>query len=168
MLNVLFLCTGNSARSILGEAIMTKMGAGRFRGYSAGSHPMGAPNPLALNVLTANGHDIAGLHSKSWDVFAAPDAPEMHMIFTVCDQAAGETCPFWPGHPTSAHWGLPDPVTAADFARTYDALTARITAMLNLPLHDTPSDDLRQALNKIGLMSISSTGSSTGPNADTE
>lgn len=110
-LNVLFLCTHNSARSILAEAMLNHLGEGRFRAYSAGSSPRPnqQPNPLALRALEAEGISPAGLHSKSWDVFAAPDAPRMDLIITVCDNAAGEVCPVWPGHPASAHWGYPDP-----------------------------------------------------------
>lgn len=110
-LNVLFLCTHNSARSILAEAMLNHLGKGRFRAYSAGSSPRPnqQPNPLALRALEAEGISTAGLHSKGWDVFAAPDAPRMDLIITVCDNAAGEVCPVWPGHPASAHWGYPDP-----------------------------------------------------------
>ena len=107
--NVLFLCTGNSARSILAEAILNHDGAGRFRAFSAGSRPKGAVHPLALKVLESHGYPTEGLASKSWDAFAGPDAPVMDFVFTVCDSAAGEACPFWPGKPVTAHWGIEDP-----------------------------------------------------------
>ena len=135
-LNVLFLCTGNSARSILAEALANdpSVGGGRLRGYSAGSHPRGQVHPLALDTLRERGHPTDGLRSKSWDEFAAPAAPRMDVIVTVCDHAAAEPCPFWPGHPVTDHWGMPDPaaVEGTDddrrraFRDTYDALRRRI------------------------------------------
>jgi protein-tyrosine-phosphatase len=116
VVNVLFLCTGNSARSVIAESLLNAMGEGRFRGYSAGSHPSGHVNPLVLAFLAANGIDTRGARSKSWDEFAAPDAPSMDLVVTVCDDAAAETCPVWPGHPAKAHWSAPDPARHADDA----------------------------------------------------
>ncbi len=140
--NVLFLCTGNSARSILGEAILNKDGDGRFRAWSAGSQPKGKVHPLAIKELEALGYSTENLTSKSWDVFSGPDAPQMDFIFTVCDSAAGEACPVWIGHPMTAHWGIEDPAAVegneADkqraFAQAARFLKNRISAFLNLPL----------------------------------
>ncbi|MEM8633606.1 MAG: arsenate reductase ArsC [Pseudomonadota bacterium] len=138
-MNILILCTGNSARSIIGEALVSAMPG--FKGYSAGSDPKGTPHPMALNVLKAKGHDISTLRSKSWDEFGRDDAPQMDVIITVCDNAAGETCPWWPGHPVQVHWGLPDPAAVeemnfqrAAFEDTYAALERRVTQLANLPL----------------------------------
>ena len=135
--SVLFLCTGNSARSILAEALMNdpSVGGGRLRGHSAGSHPKGRVHPLAIDTLRERGHQTDGLRSKSWDEFARPGAPRMDFIITVCDQAAAEPCPLWPGHPATEHWGMPDPAAVAGsdedrrraFRETYDALRLRIT-----------------------------------------
>ena len=142
-LNVLFLCTHNSARSILAEALLNHMGAGRFQAFSAGSSPRDSqqPNPLALQVLREAGVPTEGLRSKSWDVFAGPDAPAMDLVITVCDNAAGEVCPYWPGHPATAHWGYPDPSEVqgtaeerlAAFRRTLHAMRHRIDLFLQLP-----------------------------------
>ncbi|HYD75314.1 arsenate reductase ArsC [Ramlibacter sp.] len=142
-LNVLFLCTHNSARSILAEATLNHIGKGRFRAYSAGSNPRDnqQPNPLALTVLQDAGYGVAGLRSKSWDEFAATDAPKMDLIITVCDNAAGEVCPVWPGHPATAHWGYPDPSEAqgpeeqrkAAFKATLHAIRSRLEMLVNLP-----------------------------------
>jgi arsenate reductase (thioredoxin) len=146
--NVLFLCTGNSARSIMAEAILSHKGKGRFTCYSAGSHPSGAVRPEALKQIESAGISTEGLRSKSWDEFAQPSAPELNFIFTVCDNAANEACPHWPGHPVTAHWGIPDPAavngTAEDIQRAFhDAfltLERRISLFLSLPL--TTLDDL--------------------------
>ncbi|MGQ0675528.1 MAG: arsenate reductase ArsC [Rhodospirillales bacterium] len=140
MRNVLFLCTGNSARSILAEALVNRLGRGRWRAFSAGSHPKGAVDPLALELLRAEGFDVSVLASKSWEVFAVPQAPCMDLVVTVCDSAAAEACPVWPGAPLKAHWGLPDPAAETDggdakrraFRRAYATLKARIEAMLAL------------------------------------
>ncbi len=139
--NVLVLCTGNSARSILGEMLFNTLGKGRFKAYSAGSKPAGRVNPGALEWLAANGHSAEGLRSKSWDEFSAPGAPEFDFIFTVCDNAAGETCPIWPGHPATAHWGIPDPAhiegdeaRRAAFNRAAAQLTRRIQLFMSLPI----------------------------------
>ena len=156
--NILFLCTGNSARSILAEAILNRAGAGRFRAFSAGSRPKGAPHPLALSLLAREGHDTAFARSKSWDEFAGPDAPKMDFIFTVCDSAAGEECPFWPGQPMTAHWGIPDPAAAEGneaernlaFAEAYRALSNRISAFVSLPIASIDGMALQRHLNDIG------------------
>lgn len=143
-INVLFLCTHNSARSILAEATLNHIGQGRFKAYSAGSSPREnqQPNPMALQVLANAGIDTAGLASKNWDVFGTPDAPHMHLVITVCDNAAGETCPYWPGQPATAHWGYPDPseVQGTDeqrleaFRQTLHAIRRRLELLVNLPL----------------------------------
>lgn len=154
--HVLFLCTGNSARSILAEAIANRLGEGRFRAHSAGSHPKDAPHPFALDLLRREGHDITGLRSKSWDEFAA--GPAMDFVFTVCDQAAGEVCPLWPGQPVTAHWSLPDPAAATGseaerrraFARTHAALKRRIEAFARLPLETLDRLTLQRRLDEIG------------------
>lgn len=154
--NVLFLCTGNSARSILAEAILNRLGEGRFAAFSAGSHPRGIPNPLAIQLLEKMGHEIAGLRSKSWTEFAGFDAPFLHCVITVCDNAAGETCPIWPGHPVQAHWGIPDPAGETDdgrledFQTAYERLTQRIKAMLALDEATLEPRQWRDALMQIG------------------
>jgi arsenate reductase (thioredoxin) len=158
--NVLFLCTGNSARSILAEAILNKEGGGRFAAYSAGSHPKGEVNPYALKELAALGYPSTGYSSKSWDLFAEPDAPQMDFIFTVCDSAAGEACPVWIGHPMTAHWGVEDPaaVTGSQaeiqraFAQAARFLKNRITAFLSLPLASIDRLALETRLRQIGTM----------------
>lgn len=158
--NVLFLCTGNSARSILGEALLNHLAGDGFHGYSAGSHPKGEVNPMTLEVLSETGIPLDGLRSKSWDEFAATDAPKMDFVFTVCDDAAGETCPIWPGHPLTAHWGIEDParVGGQEFRRKAafeDALRYmrnRITAFINLPLTSIDQMSLQTKLRDIGEM----------------
>jgi arsenate reductase (thioredoxin) len=163
VLNVLFLCTHNSARSILAEAVLNHLGAGRFRAYSAGSSPRDnqQPHPLGLDVLSEAGIRTEGLYSKSWDVFAGPDAPTMDLIITVCDNAAGEACPFWPGHPATAHWGYPDPsagegsdaVKREAFRHTLFALKQRMALLVALPqekLHHAMLQDTAHQLAKAG------------------
>jgi protein-tyrosine-phosphatase len=156
--NVLFLCTGNSARSILAEAYLNAVGRSRFTAYSAGSHPGGKVNAFALELLQKNRIDTAGLRSKSWDEFARPGAPEMDFVFTVCDNAAGEVCPLWPGQPMSAHWGVSDPaaVEGSDeekrkaFFHAYTELAARINLFVNLPLARLDRLVLKRKLDEIG------------------
>ncbi|MEH6755554.1 MAG: arsenate reductase ArsC [Alphaproteobacteria bacterium] len=156
--NVLFLCTGNSARGILAECILNRSGQGRFKGYSAGSHPTGQVNPNAINLLKSLNHPVDGLRSKDCLEFAESDAPTMDFVFTVCDQAAGEVCPIWPGQPMSAHWGLPDPAAvegtdaeiAAAFAETYRMMNARLEAFINLPLKSLDRLTLQKQLYDMG------------------
>ena len=154
--NVLFLCTGNSARSILGEAVMNKLGDGRFRAYSAGSQPKGEVHPMALSVLNGMGYDTSGMRSKSWDEFSKPGAPEFDFIFTVCDNAAGETCPVWIGHPMTAHWGIEDPAAVEGdgqrdaFMQALRYLTNRISLFLTLPLASIDEMAMKQKLKEIG------------------
>lgn len=154
--NVLFLCTGNSARSILAEAIVNKDGAGRFRAYSAGSFPKGAVHPMALDVLSSLGFSTEGARSKSWDEFAAPGAPPIDFIFTVCDNAAGETCPIWPGHPMTAHWGIEDPAAVEGpgqrdaFVTALRYLRNRIDLFLELPIAALDAMTLQARLRDIG------------------
>jgi len=157
-INVLFLCTGNSARSIIGEALMNAMGAPRFRAYSAGSHPTGRVNSFAIELLQKNGLTTDGLRSKRWDEFAQPGAPDLDFIFTVCDSAAGEACPLWPGRPVSAHWGVEDPAAVEGddearrkaFLHAYRRLQHRIQSFLSLPLAKLDRVALAQALKEIG------------------
>lgn len=156
--NLLFLCTGNSARSILAEAILDQVGARKFVAYSAGSFPRGAVHPEALKLLERLGHPIEGLRSKSWDEFAQPGAPPLDFVITVCDNAAGEVCPYWPGQPVTAHWGMPDPAAAtgtpADvalaFADTYRVLSSRLTLFANLPLEKLDPITLKHRVSEIG------------------
>jgi len=158
--NVLFLCTGNSARSILAESILRKDGAGRFNGFSAGSHPKGAINPFALKVLDAYGYPADGFRSKSWDEFSVPAAPRMDFVFTVCDTAAGEACPFWPGQPMTAHWGIEDPAAVegtdvqkeAAFNLAFRYLKNRISVFISLPIRSLDRMALGAKLQEIGQM----------------
>lgn len=156
--NVLFLCTGNSARSILAEAILTREGRGRFKAFSAGSQPAGEVNPTALALLRKLNHDVSGFRSKDWNEFAGGDAHGMDFVFTVCDNAADEVCPVWPGQPISAHWGIPDPAAAtgtqseivAAFADAYRMLTNRISIFVNLPIVSLDRLALQERLDRIG------------------
>jgi len=157
-MNILVLCTGNSARSILLECLLNDLGSGRVTAFSAGSHPAGVVNPFALIVLTAEGHGTQGLASKSWDVFAKADAPVMDVVITVCGNAAGETCPVWPGSPIRAYWGLEDPAAvlgtdlekSVAFKSAYDRLKRRTAALLAKPFEDLAPIALSQVLKKIG------------------
>jgi arsenate reductase len=156
--NVLFLCTGNSARSIIAECVLNRLGNGRFVAYSAGSRPNGIVHPYALELLQAHGWDTSALRSKSWDEFARPDAPKIDVVLTVCGNAAAEECPVWVGHPTTAHWGVSDPAavigderrTRAAFAQTLQQLTRRVRALVELPLESLGSEGLRKRLGEIG------------------
>lgn len=156
--NVLFLCTGNSARSILGEALMDFWGNRKFKGYSAGSHPKGSIHPIAIDLLRQMKLPTEGLHSKDWSEFAAPGAPRLDFVFTVCDKAAAETCPVWPGQPMSAHWGVPDPAAVegteaerwAAFRETFRILENRIKIFTSLPLDKLDRLKLKQQLDAIG------------------
>jgi arsenate reductase (thioredoxin) len=156
--NVLFLCTGNSARSVLAEAYLNSAGKGRFKAHSAGSHPAGRVNPFALELLDKKRIDTTGLRSKSWDEFAAAQAPKLDFVFTVCDNAAGETCPLWPGQPIKAHWGVADPAAAGGsdtdkrraFLQAFTELCARIDLLLGLPLEKLDRQALSARLRDIG------------------
>ena len=157
-MNVLFLCTGNSARSIMAEAYLNAAGKGRFVAYSAGSHPTGQVNPYALELLRKNRIDVSNMRSKSWDEFARPGAPQFDFVFTVCGQAAGEVCPVWPGQPMRAHWGIEDPAATNGsdeqkrkaFFRAYTELTTRISLFLNLPMDKLDRLALQKRLDEIG------------------
>lgn len=153
-INVLVLCTGNSARSILGEVLINELGGSDFRAFSAGSDPVGQVNPGAIKKLEAEGHSTAGLASKSWDRFAGPDVPEIDIVITVCDNAAGETCPLWPGSPVTVHWGIPDPAEDGDFDGAYKRLRSRVEAMLTLPVATMKSAERREALGRIHEESV--------------
>src|SRR5947209_18090850 len=156
--NVLFLCTGNSARSIMAEAILNRAGRGNFRAFSAGSQPKGQVHPYTLDLLRKLHFDVSGLRSKSWNEFAGPDAPKLDFVFTVCDNAANETCPVWPGQPMTAHWGVPDPAAATGkeaeirfaFADTMRMLTNRINIFVSLPLRSLDAISLQRRLDAIG------------------
>lgn len=161
-LNVLFLCTGNSARSIIAEVVLNRLGRGRFKAYSAGSQPKGQVHPLALQVLRLAHYDASDLRSKSWEEFATPDAPKLDFVFTVCDNAAKEVCPIWPGQPMTAHWGLPDPATAVGteaerqlaFADAFRMLSNRISIFTSLPLHKLSKLSLQRKLDEIGQTGV--------------
>lgn len=156
--NVLFLCTGNSARSIIAECILNRVGAERFRGFSAGSQPRGQVHPYAVDLLKSLNHQTADLRSKSWDEFAGPNAVPLHFVFTLCDSAASETCPVWPGQPITAHWGLADPAAVvgsealmrAAFANTYRMLNNRIGIFTSLPMQSLDRLNLQRHLDEIG------------------
>jgi protein-tyrosine-phosphatase len=158
-LNVLFLCTGNSARSIMAESLLNAMGAGRFRAFSAGSHATGVVNRFARELLQASRLSTEGLRSKSWDEFAVPDAPQFDFVITVCDQAAGEACPVWPGRPMTAHWGINDPARVEGdieakqraFSRAFNELRNRLLIFVNLPLEGLDKVSLQQRLDDIGI-----------------
>jgi arsenate reductase len=158
--NVLILCTGNSARSIMAEAILNRLGKGKFRAYSAGSAPKGAINPEARSLLMERGHDVSGLRSKAWDEFAKPDAPKMDFVFTVCDDAAGESCPVWPGQPLTAHWGIADPAKVTGtpvevrraFANAYRYLERRFSVFVELPFASLDRLALQGRLHEIGAL----------------
>ena len=161
--NVLFLCTGNSARSILAECLVNELGAGKFRGYSAGSKPRGEVHPLAIYELRKRGYNTRGLCSKNWEVFTAPDAPVMDFVFTVCDNAANESCPLWPGQPMTAHWGMADPAAVEGdditckraFVTAFNELQSRISIFVNLPIEALDSLRLQEKLDEIGHIDTS-------------
>jgi len=156
--NVLFLCTGNSARSIMAEAILNREGHGKFRAFSAGSHPKGHIHPYAIDLLRKLNYDVSGCRSKSWTEFARPEAPKLDFVFTVCDDAAKEVCPVWPGQPMTAHWGIPDPATATGneaeirlaFAEAFRMLNNRISIFISLPIRSIDKLALQKRLDSIG------------------
>jgi arsenate reductase len=156
--NVLFLCTGNSARSLIAEALLNRAGAGRYRAFSAGSWPKGEPHPAAIALLEEQGLDVTGLRSKSWDEFAEPHAPKMDLVITVCDSAAGETCPVWPGHPATAHWGIEDPAAVEGpgqrqaFFNAMTYLQRRIALLLALPDDEREGEDWQDEVREIGRL----------------
>jgi arsenate reductase len=156
--NVLFLCTGNSARSIMAEVALNRAGQGKFRAFSAGSQPKGQVHPYALDLLRKLNFDVSGLRSKSWNEFSGPDAPKLDFVFTVCDNAAAETCPYWPGQPMTAHWGVPDPAAATGseaeiglaFADAFRMLSNRINIFVSLPIRSLDQLSLQRQLDAIG------------------
>lgn len=160
MRQLLFLCTGNTARSVLAEGLLAALGAGRFTAHSAGSQPKGVVNPYAIRALEAAGLPASGFRSKSWDEFAGPGVPAMDIVITVCDNAAGETCPFWPGAPISAHWGIADPAAVegsdsqkeAAFAKAFGEMRARIEALVALPIDALTPEAFKAELDRIGRM----------------
>ena len=159
--NVLFLCTGNSARSVMAECVLNRIGRGRFKAYSAGSHPAGEINPYTLELLKRFNFDTSSLSSKSWDAFAGEGAPELDFVFTVCDNAAGEVCPVWPGQPMTAHWGFPDPVafqgtpaeTGVFFAEVFGQIQRRLEIFVSLPIASLDKLSLQKRLDEIGARS---------------
>ena len=158
LFNVLFLCTGNSARSLLAEAILNREGMGKFRAFSAGSHPKGEPHPYTIDLLKRLNHDVSAARSKSWDEFARPDAPKLDFVFSVCDQAAAEECPYWPGQPMTAHWGMPDPAAVEGneaerrlaFSEAYRMLRNRLSIFVSLPMGSLDKLALQDKLDSIG------------------
>lgn len=171
LFNVLFICTGNSARSIFAECLINRLGRGTFRGYSAGSHPKGAINPLAIYELEHNNYETAGLRSKGWEEFAELDAPEMDFVFTVCDKAAAEVCPVWPGQPMTAHWGVADPAAMegedwekrAAFHKAFAELQNRIAIFVNLPINSLDRLKLQKKLDEIGRTILDDTSNGGYP-----
>jgi protein-tyrosine-phosphatase len=167
--NILFLCTNNSARSVMAECVVDRLGRGKFKGYSAGSHPSGAINPIVKNLLQRMNFPVDDLKSKSWNDFATPGAPAMDFVITVCDQAAGEVCPVWPGQPMTAHWGFPDPSSfdgtepekAAFTADVYRMIERRIDILVNLPIAGLESLKIQQHLNAIGKSDVKAEASAT-------
>jgi protein-tyrosine-phosphatase len=163
--NVLFLCTGNSARSIMAEAIMNRLAQGKFRAYSAGSRPKDTVHPQTLGLLRKLNYDVSGFHSKSWEEFSRPGAPQLDFVFTVCDNAAAETCPLWPGQPMTAHWGVPDPAAATGndaeiglaFADAYRMLNNRISIFVSLPVGSLDKLSLQKRMDEIGRIKVGGT-----------
>ena len=165
LFNALFICTGNSARSLMAEVILDEVGGGRFKAYSAGSHPRGEVHPMTLQVLSEQGYDVSPLRSKGWDEFAGPQAPRMDFVITVCDQAAGETCPAWPGQPVTAHWGFPDPAAVEGddatkqhaFSQIAHQLRTRIQLLLSLPMDKLDRHALQERVRAMGGRAVADT-----------